>query len=90
MQAELLEVLDEDAALGLDDGLRQAGGARGVEHPQRVVEGDLLEDGFGVRTGQGRAQEMTARIGLRGAWRAAELRRAPFTRIVRRTNVCVR
>ena len=45
VQAELLEVLEQDAALGLDDGLGQAGGAGGVEHPQRVVEGDLLEDG---------------------------------------------
>ena len=54
VQAELLEVLDEDAALGLDDGLGEAGGARGVEHPQRVVEGHLLEDGFHVGGGQGR------------------------------------
>ncbi len=46
MQAKLLEVFDENAALGLDDGLGQAGRARGVEHPQGVVEGDLFEDGF--------------------------------------------
>ncbi len=48
VQAELFEVLDEDAALGLDDGLGQAGGAGGVEHPQGVVEGQVLEDGFRV------------------------------------------
>lgn len=54
MQAQLLEVLDEDAALGLDDGLGEAGRAGGVEHPQGVVEGDLLEDRRHVRGGQGR------------------------------------
>ena len=47
VQAGLLEVLDEDAALRLDDGLGQPGGAGGVEHPQRVVERDLLVDRFG-------------------------------------------
>lgn len=52
MQSELLEVLDEDAALGLDDRFGEPGGAGGVQHPQRVVEGDLLEDGFGVRGGE--------------------------------------
>src|SRR5919202_1837558 len=36
-------MFDEDAALAVHDGLRQAGGPRGVEHPQRVVEGHLLE-----------------------------------------------
>lgn len=54
MQAELLEVLDEDAALGLDDGLGEAGRAGGVEHPQGVVERHLLEDGLHVGGGQGR------------------------------------
>ncbi|CAM5535339.1 hypothetical protein SGRIM128S_00048 [Streptomyces griseomycini] len=54
VQAELLEVLDEDAALGLDDRLGQSGGTGGVEHPQRVVEGHLLEDRFRVRGGEGR------------------------------------
>lgn len=53
MQAELFEVLDEDAALGLDDGLGQSGGAGGVEHPQGVVEGHLLEHGFRVGGRQG-------------------------------------
>ena len=43
VQAELLELLYEDPAVALDDRLRQAGGARGVEHPERVVEGQLLE-----------------------------------------------
>ncbi len=45
MQADLLEVLDEDAALGLDDGFGQAGRTGGVQHPQGMIEGDLLEDG---------------------------------------------
>ncbi len=53
MQAELLEVFEQDAALGLDDGLGEAGRAGGVEHPQRVGEGDLLEDRFRVRFGEG-------------------------------------
>lgn len=53
MQAELLQVFDEDAALGLDDGLGQAGRAGGVEHPQGVVEGHLFEGGFDVGAGQG-------------------------------------
>lgn len=48
VQADLLEVLQQDAALGLDDRLGEPGGAGGVEHPERVVEGDLLEDRLGV------------------------------------------
>lgn len=53
MQTELLEVLDKDAALGLDDRLGEAGRARGVENPQGVVERDLLEDGLHVGGRQG-------------------------------------
>lgn len=53
MQADLLEVFEQDAALGLDDGLGEAGGAGRVEHPQRVAEGDLFEDRLGVRGGEG-------------------------------------
>lgn len=53
MEADLLEVFEQDAALGLDDGLGEAGGAGGVQHPQRMSEGDLLEDGFGVRRREG-------------------------------------
>jgi hypothetical protein len=53
VQAELFEVLDEDAALGLDDGLGEARRAGGVEHPQRMVEGDLFVDGRHVRGGEG-------------------------------------
>lgn len=52
MQAGLLEVFEQDAALGLDDGFGQAGGAGGVQDPQRVAEGDLFEDRFGVVRGQ--------------------------------------
>ena len=43
VEVELLQVLEQDAALALDDRLRQAGGAGGVEDPERVVEGDALE-----------------------------------------------
>ncbi len=42
MQA-LLELLEQDPALAVHDRLRQARRARGVEHPQRVVERHLLE-----------------------------------------------
>ena len=43
VQVELLEVLEQDPALPVHDRLRQAGGARRVEDPQRVVEGDAVE-----------------------------------------------
>src|SRR5205823_13231947 len=39
----LLELLHEDAAVAVHNRLRQTGGARGVEHPQRVLERDLLK-----------------------------------------------
>ncbi len=39
----LLDLLDQDAAVALDDRLGQARGARGVEDPQGVVEGHLLK-----------------------------------------------
>ena len=48
VEVELLQVLEQDAALGLDDRLRQAGRAGGVEDPERVVEGDALEAELGV------------------------------------------
>lgn len=57
VQADLLEVFEQDAALGLDDGLGQAGGAGGVEDPERVLEGGLLEDRLGVGRGEGRPGE---------------------------------
>ena len=38
MQGKRLQVLDDDAAVAVHDALRQAGGAGGVQHPQRVVE----------------------------------------------------
>lgn len=53
VEADLLEVFEQDAALGLDDGLRQAGRARGVEDPERVVERDRFEDGLGVGRDEG-------------------------------------
>ena len=43
VQVVLLEVLEQDPALRVHDRLRQAGGARGVEDPHRVVEGHALE-----------------------------------------------
>ena len=43
VEVELLQVLEQDAALALDDRLRQPGRAGGVEDPERVVEGDALE-----------------------------------------------
>src|SRR5207302_11464027 len=49
VETELLEVLEEDAALAVDDGLRQAGRARAVEHPKRMVEGKLREIELGGR-----------------------------------------
>ena len=39
----LLQLLEQDAAVAVHDRLRQAGRARGVQHPQRVIEGHLLE-----------------------------------------------
>ena len=48
VEVELLQVLEQDPALALDDRLRQAGGARGVEDPERVVEGDALEGELGA------------------------------------------
>lgn len=61
MQADLLEVFQQDAALGLDDRLGESGRAGGVEHPQRVVEGDLFENGLGVRGCEGGPFEGTFR-----------------------------
>ncbi len=48
VEVELLQVLEQDPALALDDRLRQAGGAGGVEDPERVVEGDALEPQLGA------------------------------------------
>ena len=51
VEVELLQVLEQDPALALDDRLRQAGGAGGVEDPERVVEGDPLEGELGALAG---------------------------------------
>ena len=40
VEVHLLQVLEQDAAVAVDDRLRQAGGARRVEDPERVVEGE--------------------------------------------------
>ena len=45
MEIERLEVFEHHAALAMHDGLGQAGGAGGVDHPQRMVEGHV----FGVQ-----------------------------------------
>ncbi len=51
VEVELLQVLEQDATLSLDDRLRQAGRAGGVEDPERVVEGDALEGELGALAG---------------------------------------
>ena len=43
VQVELLQVLEQDPALAVHDRLRQAGGPRRVQDPERVVERNLLE-----------------------------------------------
>ena len=47
MQPRLLQVLQQDPALPLDDGLRQTGRAGGVEDPERMVERQALEAELG-------------------------------------------
>ncbi len=50
VEAQGLEVFQQDAAVAVDDGLGGAGGARGEEHVERVVEGNRLEvEGSGLR-----------------------------------------
>jgi hypothetical protein len=51
VEAQLLELLEQDAAVTLDDRLRQAGGPRRVEDPERVVERHPLEDRLGAGPG---------------------------------------
>ena len=51
VEVELLQVLEQDPALPLDDRLRQARRAGGVEDPERVVEGDALEAQLGPLAG---------------------------------------
>ena len=43
VEAQRLEVLEEDPAVAVDDRLREPGRAGAVEHPERVVEGDVRE-----------------------------------------------
>ena len=49
MEMHLLQVFEQDAALALDDRLRQPGGAGGIEHPERVFEVDAVELEFAAR-----------------------------------------
>src|SRR5262249_17307289 len=48
VQPALLQLLEQDPAVAVDDRLRQAGGARGVQDPQGMVEGNLLESQLGA------------------------------------------
>ena len=68
MQVDGLHVLQEDAALPVDDGLGQARRARRVENVQRVVEGQLGEvDGWGRAVVDGvAAQPGRPRDGVEG------------------------
>ena len=43
VERERLEVLEDDAAVTVHDRLRQAGGAGGIDHPERVRERHLFE-----------------------------------------------
>src|SRR4029453_64389 len=43
MEGERLEVLEKDAALAVHESLRKTGGSRGVQHPERMLEGQLGE-----------------------------------------------
>ena len=57
VQLALLQLLEQDAAVAVHDRLRQAGGARGVEHPQGVLERDLLEAQRGARAALGECSQ---------------------------------
>ena len=52
MEGERLEVLEHDPAVAVHDRLGQARGARGVDHPERMVERHLLELGLALAGGQ--------------------------------------
>jgi hypothetical protein len=51
VKVQLLQVLEQDPAVALDDRLGKAGGARGIEDPEGVVERHRLEFGIGSGTG---------------------------------------
>ena len=59
VQRVVADVVEQLAAVAVDDPLRRPGGARGEEHVERVVEGDGLEDGRRGRPGQGRPRLAT-------------------------------
>ncbi len=49
MQSEHLEMFEQDAAVAVDDRFGHASRARGIQHVQRMIGGDLLElDGPGM------------------------------------------
>ena len=43
MKGAELDLLDDDAAVRMHDGFRQPRGARGIHHPQRMIEGYMLD-----------------------------------------------
>ncbi len=65
VQVELLERLEQDAAVPVHDRLRQTRGAGAVEHPQRLVERDL---------GEAQVHPLAERLELRPRDRVAEAR----------------
>ena len=74
MEGEHLEVLKHDPAVTVHDRLRQAGGARGVQHPQRVAKRNLGELGRPGRIARGQRvpaenAPAAARAGQAGAGR---------------------
>ena len=92
VERERLEVLEEDAAVAVDDRLGQARGPRREQHVQRVVEGDGVEDEGrrvgdeprpGLRAGHGRhgvglrAQVGDDDGGAKGGQRGADLAPPP-------------
>ena len=72
MEAERLEVLEHDAAVAVHDRLGQAGGARGVDDPQRMVERHRLEGER--RRGSARSSAQPIAVGPRALRGGAEAR----------------
>ena len=78
VQVQHLQVLEQDAALGLHDRLRQAGRAGRVEHPQRVVERDARRTSAARRRRSARPSSSSPRTTVaQRRHRARRSRRAP-------------
>ena len=69
VQAMLLQVLEQGAAVTVDDALGRSGGAGGVHHEERMVEGQRLEGD------RGRSKIRDEVLPEHGARRRSELRR---------------